>query len=171
MAKTKTNRLAEVAETFGERLARLRNERGITATELAFAVGKAEGWLRHLESGQIRSPAFQIGVQIAKALGVSAEYLAFGTGEAEVKPAPGARPLRAVESPPAADSLELGLQSLRELVEALSERQRAVLQELHDMSATQEGAIAEQRGVNATLAKRLDELEAARRQDATGRNH
>lgn len=80
------------AETFGERLARLRSEKGMRPTDLAHRVGMTEGAIRHLESGHTKQPSLSVGIKIAKALDVTPEYLAFGTGPirlAEVTRLPG----------------------------------------------------------------------------------
>ncbi len=66
------------AESFGERLKRLRTEKAIPVTMLASAAGVTEGAVRQLESGRIKTPGFDIGVLLADTLGVDARYLAFG---------------------------------------------------------------------------------------------
>lgn len=69
-----------VKETFGERLRRLRNERGMTVVDLAAAVGAAEGTIRQIENGNVRSPNFHLGLRLAKQLNVDPMYLADGEG-------------------------------------------------------------------------------------------
>jgi transcriptional regulator with XRE-family HTH domain len=73
-----------VAETFSERLARLRSERQMSVSELARAVRLSEGAIRNLERGVTRGPSVFVAFRLARALGVSVSYLAFGTeGEPE----------------------------------------------------------------------------------------
>jgi transcriptional regulator with XRE-family HTH domain len=70
--------LRSVAETFGDRLARLRSERGLSVAELARAVKSSEAAIRHLQSGESKGPYLNVGVRLAHALGVTTSYLAFG---------------------------------------------------------------------------------------------
>lgn len=67
-------------ETFGERIRRLRTERGLTLVELAAAAGAAEGTIRQLESNRIKSPNFHLGLRLADQLKVDPHYLALGEG-------------------------------------------------------------------------------------------
>jgi transcriptional regulator with XRE-family HTH domain len=69
-----------MTETFAERLRRLRNEQGYTVADLAAAVGAAEGTIRHLEGGNVRSPNFLLGIRLAEQLKVDPRYLALGEG-------------------------------------------------------------------------------------------
>ncbi len=71
------------AESFGERLRRLRVVRGFRVTDVASAAGLTEGSIRQLEAGHTKSVSLLVGLRIAKSLGVSPEYLASGTGPAE----------------------------------------------------------------------------------------
>ncbi len=75
-------------ESFGERLHRLRVRRQLTLTDLAHAVGVSESAVRQMEKGQTKSASFVVGVRLAKKLGVTAEYLALGTGAASEKEPP-----------------------------------------------------------------------------------
>ena len=68
------------AEKSAERLRRLREERGITITTLALEVGVSESAIRQLESGNVKSPSFAVGLRLAHHLGVDPYYLAFGEG-------------------------------------------------------------------------------------------
>jgi transcriptional regulator with XRE-family HTH domain len=70
----------EICETFGARLRRLREARGLSVPELASAVGASEGTIRQLESGNVKNPAFALGVRLADNLGVDPHYLALGAG-------------------------------------------------------------------------------------------
>ncbi len=70
--------IALMDETFGERLRRLRTERGFAPGELAYKVGITEGAIRQMESGQTKSASFPVGVRLASVLGVDAAYLALG---------------------------------------------------------------------------------------------
>lgn len=65
-------------ESFGDRLRRLRTERGLSLSELGYMVGVSEGAIRQMESGQTKSASFQVGIKLAKVLGVDAGYLALG---------------------------------------------------------------------------------------------
>lgn len=67
-----------MTETFGERLKRLRLERGLTVAKLARAIDTSEGAIRALESGGTKSPALHTGLRIALVLGVDPYALAFG---------------------------------------------------------------------------------------------
>ena len=67
-----------VAETFGDRLARLRSERGLSVAELARAVKSSEAAIRHLQSGESKGPSLNVGVRLARVLRVTTSYLAFG---------------------------------------------------------------------------------------------
>ena len=69
-----------MTETFAERLRRLRTEQGITVGDLAASCGVSPSAIRQLESGQIKSPAFRLGLRLAKALHVDSDFLAFGQG-------------------------------------------------------------------------------------------
>ncbi len=69
-----------MGDTFGARLRRLREERGFSVPELASAVGSSEGTIRQLESGQVKNPAFVLGLRLATKLTVDPYYLALGEG-------------------------------------------------------------------------------------------
>ena len=69
-----------VTETFGERLRRLRTERGVTVVDLAAAVGAAEGTIRQIENGSVKWPNFNLGLRLADQLNVDPRYLALGEG-------------------------------------------------------------------------------------------
>src|SRR5438093_10909246 len=60
----------------GERLARLRNERGLSLRKLAFP-GCSGAYISAIEKGR-RVPSLQVLHELAKRLSVSAEYLATG---------------------------------------------------------------------------------------------
>ena len=76
MAKTS----AAHEELLKHRLRRLRERAGHTPSSLAHAVAVTEGAIRQMESGQTKSPSFTIGLLLARELGVTPEYLAFGEG-------------------------------------------------------------------------------------------
>jgi transcriptional regulator with XRE-family HTH domain/cellobiose-specific phosphotransferase system component IIA len=65
-----------VTETVGERIRRLRRERGLTLRDLAVP-GVSYTYLSRVESGQ-RTPSVRAIRQLARGLGVSAEYLESG---------------------------------------------------------------------------------------------
>jgi transcriptional regulator with XRE-family HTH domain len=70
--------VAETGETFAERLARLRSERGLSVVDLARAARTSEGTIRQLLSGRTKGPLLITGLRLADALGVSAWYIAAG---------------------------------------------------------------------------------------------
>lgn len=65
-------------ETFGERVRRLRKERGLTVTALAQRIQISEGGIRQIESGQTKQAAFDTGLKLAAVLAVSPAELAWG---------------------------------------------------------------------------------------------
>jgi transcriptional regulator with XRE-family HTH domain len=69
-----------MAETFAERLRRIRLEQGFSVPDLASAVGVSDGAIRQLESGQTKQPSFALGLRIADKLHVEPYYLALGAG-------------------------------------------------------------------------------------------
>jgi transcriptional regulator with XRE-family HTH domain len=72
--------LGRMSETFGERLRRLREAQGLSVPEIASAVGASEGTIRQLETGNVKNPAFALGLRLADKLNVDPYYLALGTG-------------------------------------------------------------------------------------------
>jgi transcriptional regulator with XRE-family HTH domain len=66
------------AESFGERVRRLREARGKTLAAVAEECGCSEGTIRHIEVGNVASPGLHLGIRLADALGVDVRYLAFG---------------------------------------------------------------------------------------------
>ena len=69
-----------VNESFAERLRRLREAQGCTVASLAFDVGISEGAIRQLETGNVKSPSFVVGLKLAHHLGVDPYELALGEG-------------------------------------------------------------------------------------------
>jgi transcriptional regulator with XRE-family HTH domain len=69
-----------MTETFAQRLRRLREERGSTIAGLAAEVGVSEGAIRQLETGNVKSPSFVVGLRLAHALGIDPYELASGEG-------------------------------------------------------------------------------------------
>jgi transcriptional regulator with XRE-family HTH domain len=69
-----------VSETFGQRLRRIREERGFAVPDLASSVGVSPGAIRQLESGQVKNPGFALGVRLSRGLCVDPGYLALGEG-------------------------------------------------------------------------------------------
>ena len=61
-------------ETFGQRLARLREDAGLSQSALARRVGTSQSAISQMEAGD-RSPSYGMLVQLADALGVSLAYL------------------------------------------------------------------------------------------------
>jgi transcriptional regulator with XRE-family HTH domain len=75
------------AETLGQRLARLRKERGFTQVELAEKAGTIQAVISSYERGRVRPHGAMIGT-LAQALGVSADEL-LGLAEAQTPKANG----------------------------------------------------------------------------------
>jgi DNA-binding XRE family transcriptional regulator len=67
-------------ETFGERLRRLRTERGLTKDQLAAASGISVPAIKQIQVRQVAASAYTV-AQLADALGVSMDYLFLGRGE------------------------------------------------------------------------------------------
>jgi transcriptional regulator with XRE-family HTH domain len=67
-----------MTETFGQRLRRLRDAAGLTIIDLATVVGCAEGTIRQIENGHVKSPSMILGVKIADALHADVRFLALG---------------------------------------------------------------------------------------------
>jgi predicted nucleotidyltransferase/DNA-binding Xre family transcriptional regulator len=61
----------EDATHLGARIKARRRELGISAAQLALAVGVTENALRKLESGDSAEPRFSTGIRLARALGIS----------------------------------------------------------------------------------------------------
>ncbi|MDQ6830219.1 MAG: helix-turn-helix domain-containing protein [Gemmatimonadota bacterium] len=61
-------------ESFGERLARLREDAGLSQSGVARRIGASQSAVSQLEAGD-RSPSYGMLVQLAEALGVSVPYL------------------------------------------------------------------------------------------------
>ncbi len=73
-AKMKRREINATMEQIGERIARLRKERGLTQTELAEQIGVSQNLVSSYEVGTVRLSA-DIAVKIAKALKVSTDEL------------------------------------------------------------------------------------------------
>lgn len=74
MAKRKTPATAKVEESVGQRLARLRKERGFTQVELAEKTGLIQALVSDYERGKLRLNA-EILIRFARALEVSADEI------------------------------------------------------------------------------------------------
>ena len=61
-------------ETFGQRLARLRDAAGLSQSAMARRIGVSQSAISQIEAGD-RSPSYGMLVQLAEALGVSMPYL------------------------------------------------------------------------------------------------
>ena len=86
-------------DTIGERLARIRHERGLSLQQLADRSGVAKSVLSYVETGARPGSGLTLAtaLRLARALGVSLDVLA-GTYEREPAPEPG-EPARASSSP------------------------------------------------------------------------
>lgn len=62
--------------TLGERLKRLREEKGWTQRELARISGVDNAWIWRLENGERMFPSIPAAMKLAKAFGVTLDYLA-----------------------------------------------------------------------------------------------
>jgi len=71
---------AAIGEPLATRLRRLRLEQGRSLVDTAIAAGVSEGAIRQLESGNVRSPSFLVGLRLANYLHVDPFYLAMGDG-------------------------------------------------------------------------------------------
>jgi len=78
LATTNAEYTAGVSETFQERLRTLREQRGLRVGALATAVGKSDGAIRQMESGQTKMASFAVGLRLSRELHVSPWYLCFG---------------------------------------------------------------------------------------------
>lgn len=67
-------------ETFGQRLARLREDAGLSQSALARRIGSSQSAVSQIEAGE-RSPSYGMLVQLAEALGVSVAYMVGGEVE------------------------------------------------------------------------------------------
>jgi transcriptional regulator with XRE-family HTH domain len=72
-----------IGESFGARLRRLRQARGLAITTLAMRVGLTEACIRQLELGRTKEPRLSDGMRMADALGADVRYLAFGDDPAD----------------------------------------------------------------------------------------
>ncbi len=111
----------EQTETLGQRLARIRKERGFTQVELAQQAGTIQAVISDYERGRIRPHAAMAG-RLAQALGVTADEL---LGMAPATPANGhgvsrriLRRMQMLEQLPAHDQ-----KSILKLIDALAAQQ------------------------------------------------
>ncbi|AEI71141.1 hypothetical protein [EBPR siphovirus 5] len=65
----------DIAKTIGNRLAELRAERGLTLQDVADRTGLSKTHVWELEAGRTRNPSIDTAVRLARALGVSLDYL------------------------------------------------------------------------------------------------
>jgi len=72
--------------TIGTRVRREREKRGWTVRELARRAAVSPGAVSKLEGGSRVSPSLELGKRLAKALGVTLDYLAGMYDEEEVDP-------------------------------------------------------------------------------------
>ena len=77
---------ADDVASIGARISSLREARGLNRTQLAARVGTTDSALSQMERGKAGAPRFEVGVRIAKELGVTPWYLLTGErlrGEAD----------------------------------------------------------------------------------------
>ena len=79
--------MADEPVSFGERMRHRRQERGWTQMELAKRAGVDVAWINRLERGERKNISLTAARRIARALGVSLDYLADTFGESEAVPA------------------------------------------------------------------------------------
>ena len=72
--------------TLGEKIVRLRNEKGLSSVELAKATGLSRGYLWQLETGGKDNPSLDILQKLAGALGVTVAELSETASPACVEP-------------------------------------------------------------------------------------
>jgi transcriptional regulator with XRE-family HTH domain len=65
---------ATAVESFGQRLARLREDAGLSQSALAKRIGASQSAISQMEGGE-RNPSYAMLAQVAEALGVSTAYL------------------------------------------------------------------------------------------------
>ena len=65
-------------ETLGQRMRRIREEKGIDVRSIAGGCGVHETTFRQIETGNIKKMSFAVGLRAADALNVDPYYLAFG---------------------------------------------------------------------------------------------
>jgi transcriptional regulator with XRE-family HTH domain len=73
---------------FGQRVTRIREERGMTQQELASKAGTTYQTIWRIENGKHAEPGIYIARRIARALGVSLDFLVnlYGDDEEEASP-------------------------------------------------------------------------------------
>jgi transcriptional regulator with XRE-family HTH domain len=84
----------EVSMRFGERLKRERQKRGYSARQLARLAGVPAATIVKVESGERAYPSLPAALKIARALGVTLDYLAGAYEEEETEPEPPPWPKR-----------------------------------------------------------------------------
>jgi transcriptional regulator with XRE-family HTH domain len=136
------------AETIGQRLRRLRHERGLSQRELA-SPGVSYAYISRIEAGA-RRPSVKALRMLARKLGVSADYLETGSEIRDVDE----RELRIADA-------ELGLRLDRD-----TDRTETALRELHDEAVAAGDAVAASR---ANLALGMASAAAGRSAEAIER--
>ncbi len=67
-----------MAETLGQRLRRLRDEKALSVAGLALMVGCTEACVRSIETGATKAPSVLLALNLARALGTDVRTLALG---------------------------------------------------------------------------------------------
>jgi transcriptional regulator with XRE-family HTH domain len=75
--------LCMICETFGQRLRRIRNDRGISRIDLAFACVTTAQFIAKLEAGGLPDPGLELGLRLALVLHVDPYELALGEVKAD----------------------------------------------------------------------------------------
>ncbi|MDX8402516.1 MAG: helix-turn-helix transcriptional regulator, partial [Mariprofundaceae bacterium] len=101
--------------TFGERLKKERNERGLTQSALAKKAGVTKATISALELGYSKQASAEVLLKLSRALGVNPEWLVTGKGPRRIEPSADGQALPE-------DARELALKYL-----ALSDSQKAAV--------------------------------------------
>ena len=132
-----------MAETFGERVRRLREWKGLSPADVASRLRKSAQWLNQVENGEIKQPGFHTGVLLAEALGVNSYVLAFGHERGAA---------RTIAAPEEGDDADATADDRLELLRG----------EMEKMAARQEQGLAAVQSELEHLRTRLGAVEARR---------
>ena len=116
-------------EPFATRVRRLREDRNLTPTQLAFVCGVTEGAMRQIERGQTKRASLDVGIRMAAVLGVEPRYLAFGDGDGTQEPAVKAKPWVVAVPHGRIDEVETQVTAIRSRLDSLERRLERVERE------------------------------------------